>query len=378
MSKKFNYTPLLHTIIWLLYILSPLIFFHRNGDADIIHYSRHFIMALSLMLVFYLNYFCFVKRFLLKSLLREFFGINAIVILLCCAMNFAFHNCTEPKLEEARVERMIRTQKEFEDRMKEGYTHQEAAQMRIKSFRGKKIVMWDSLLRILACICVIGTAVALKSIQNLYVAEEKRKEEKRAKTEAELKNLKSQLNPHFLFNTLNNIYALIAISQEKSQAAVIDLSKMLRYILYEADAEEVEISKEINFIENYIKLMRLRLSDKVEVTTHFDITQNESLHIAPLLFITFVENAFKHGISVNEHSFVHFSIVETSPHTIECILENSCFPKDGKTDKSGSGIGLENLKRRLELIYPKRFQFSCGTENHVYKSRLIIDCSPKC
>ena len=378
MSKKFNYTPLLHTIIWLLYILSPLIFFHGNGEADIVHYSRHFIMALSLMLVFYLNYFYFVRRFLLKSLLREFFGINAIVILLCCIVNFTFHKYTEPKLETARVERVIRSQKEIEAQLKEGHTPQEVAQMRIERFRGKKMVVWDSLLRILACICVIGTAVALKSIQNLYVAEEKRKEEKRAKVEAELKNLKSQLNPHFLFNTLNNIYALIAISQEKSQAAVIDLSKMLRYILYEADAEEVEISKEINFVENYIKLMKLRLSDKVEVVTHFDITQNETLHIAPLLFITFVENAFKHGISVHEHSFVHFSIVETSPYSIECVLENSCFPKDGKTDKSGSGIGLENLKRRLELIYPNRFQFSYGTEDRVYRSKLTLDCSPKC
>jgi LytS/YehU family sensor histidine kinase len=211
-------------------------------------------------------------------------------------------------------------------------------------------------------------------VENLYISEEKRKEEQRARTEAELKNLKSQLNPHFLFNTLNNIYALIAISQEKSQEAVMDLSKMLRYVLYESEAKELPINKEINFIENYVKLMKLRLSNKVEVKIHTDVTQNPNINIAPLLFITFIENAFKHGVSTQGKSFINFSIVTTSPTTIECRLENSYFPKSEEHDKSGSGIGMENLKRRLELIYPDRHNLSYGVEENVYKSLLTINC----
>ena len=119
----------------------------------------------------------------------------------------------------------------------------------------------------------------------------------RQKTEAELKNLKNQLNPHFLLNTLNNIYALIAFNSDKAQEAVQELSKLLRHVLYDNQQTFVPLEKELDFIRNYVALMRIRLPQQVEVSVNLEVDSGGALQIAPLIFISLIENAFKHGIS---------------------------------------------------------------------------------
>lgn len=131
------------------------------------------------------------------------------------------------------------------------------------------------------------------------------------RTEAELKNLKNQLNPHFLFNTLNNIYSLIAISPERAQSAVLELSKLLRYVLYENTQPYVPMEKELEFNHNYIELMRLRLARHVQVDVNIPTGLCRGYKIAPLLFITLIENAFKHGTSASTRSFVKINMVRT-------------------------------------------------------------------
>jgi len=168
------------------------------------------------------------------------------------------------------------------------------------------------------------------------------------RTEAELQNLKNQLNPHFLFNTLNNIYSLIAINGEQAQGAVHELSRLLRYMLYDSAQPLVPLGKDIDFVRNYVELMRIRMPEHVDLKTDIQIEQPEAL-IAPLLFIAPIENAFKHGISSSQPSFIHITITATDKE-IKCVIRNSCFPKD-KKDQSGSGIGLDNLKKRLNLLY---------------------------
>ncbi len=133
-----------------------------------------------------------------------------------------------------------------------------------------------------------------------------RKEAERNRTEAELKNLRNQLNPHFLLNTLNNIYALIAFDTDKAQQAVQELSKLLRYVLYDNQQTYVPLGKETDFIRNYIELMRIRLSSNVQMTTQIDILPDSQTLIAPLIFISLIENAFKHGISPTERSFIQY------------------------------------------------------------------------
>ena len=203
-----------------------------------------------------------------------------------------------------------------------------------------------------------------------YAMESSRHELEKSRAEAELQNLKSQLNPHFLFNTLNNIYSLIAFSPERAQEAVHDLSRLLRYVLYDSSQPTVPLDRELNFINNYVELMRIRLPEQVSLTTRIE-AQNPETPIAPLLFISLIENAFKHGVSPVQPSFIDIDIHEEEARIV-CSIRNSCFPKDNERDKSGSGIGLHNLSRRLELLYPARHIFTYGEKEGIYTCRLEL------
>ncbi|MCB0643429.1 MAG: sensor histidine kinase [Phaeodactylibacter sp.] len=225
----------------------------------------------------------------------------------------------------------------------------------------------------LSLIVPIMFAVALSMADRWKRAEAVRQQAETERLQSELKHLKYQLQPHFFFNSLNNIYAMVDLTPEKAKKAIHDLSKLMRYFLYEANDGLVPLTKEVEFLQKYIDLMKLRHSEKTEVSTKFaeDIPD---LKVAPLLFIAAVENAFKHGISATKPSKITFGLSIT-PEQIEFTSLNKNFPKT-EEDKSGSGIGLENLKKRLELIYPNAHQFSTHIdENDFYHLSLIIKIS---
>ena len=194
-------------------------------------------------------------------------------------------------------------------------------------------------------------------------------EEKAKNTEAELAWLKNQINPHFLFNTLNNISSLTQIDPDAAQDAIAQLSDLLRYAMYETNKKTVPISGEVEFMRNYISLMKLRCNEKTEVKTTFDIQQD--VEIAPLLFISLIENAFKHGVSSNRSSMIDIHL-EQKGNNIVFTCDNTNYPKDDG-DRSGSGIGIENTKRRLELIYHDRYTWeqSISTDN-IYSVLITI------
>ena len=222
-------------------------------------------------------------------------------------------------------------------------------------------------------IFVAGLGAAIRTSLRWRQAEERLIEAERQKTEAELKNLKNQLNPHFLLNTLNNIYALIAFNSDKAQEAVQELSKLLRHVLYDNQQTFVPLEKELDFIRNYVALMRIRLPQQVEVSVNLEADSGGALQIAPLIFISLIENAFKHGISPTVDSFISISIFGHTDGTVRCEILNSNHPKSGQ-DKSGSGVGLEQVSKRLELIYPGHYEWIKGiSENgQVYSSILTI------
>jgi len=146
------------------------------------------------------------------------------------------------------------------------------------------------------------------------------------------------------------------------------LSAVLRYALYETQVEKVPLEGEIEFMEDYISLMKLRCSEKTTVTVDFDC-KTSGVKILPLLYVSLIENAFKHGISNKEESFIKVSL-KNSAENLDFTVENSNFPKN--ENRSGSGIGLENLKRRLELAYDGNYKFSSGVTDGIYISKLII------
>ena len=185
--------------------------------------------------------------------------------------------------------------------------------------------------------------------------------------EQQLEYLKYQINPHFLMNTLNNIHALVDIDPEKSKQTILELSKMMRFVLYEGNKQVVPLDREIAFLQNYIQLMKLRYTDKVKITV--DVPKNlPNKEVPPLMFITFVENAFKHGVSYRQASFIDIAIsIGEDKLVFDC--RNSRIPKED--DKHG-GVGLANVKKRLELIYGNRYTLDIKDEQDTYTVKLSL------
>lgn len=208
-----------------------------------------------------------------------------------------------------------------------------------------------------------GLSVAVSLTERLRNIEEANRRE-------ELKQLKSQLNPHFLFNSLNTVYALTEVDPEEAKKAVHSLSTLLRYALYEADSSTVKLKREVAFVEDYVGLMQARLGNtaNVSLTVEIDPAMEEA-EIAPMMFVTLVENAFKHGGSSVAGSYVAIRITASASGDVECDVANSIAEEEKK--KSG-GVGLENLRRRLTLIYGKRGRLEISHENSIFVAQLRI------
>lgn len=185
------------------------------------------------------------------------------------------------------------------------------------------------------------------------------------KIRAELMLLKSQVSPHFFFNTLNNLYGLVAKDPQKAQGLILKLSDMMRYSIYEGEKETVKIQKEIDFLKNYIELHKMRYQKLITVDFYCDIDENRK--VAPLLLIILLENAFKHGVeNLRENAYIKMNLI-TSQKEIHFDIENNFEKGDNE-----SGIGLQNLKRRLELIYPNQHELNFSVNENIYKARLTL------
>ncbi len=216
---------------------------------------------------------------------------------------------------------------------------------------------------------VIGISLGIRSVQEWMRAEQRNKEIELRRTLTELSSLKSQINPHFLFNTLNTLYALSLKNSENTSVAILRLSNMMRYVLSDAKHDFVPLEKEIEYIEQYIELQKLRFSDKVELRVN--ITGDYSqCKVAPLILIPFIENAFKYGVSNHEVAPIVMNLaVEDDKLLFE--VHNKKFKKE-PIRVSGEGIGIANTKRRLEMLYPKRHKLKIVEKDDSYSVNLEI------
>ena len=185
--------------------------------------------------------------------------------------------------------------------------------------------------------------------------------------EQQLEYLKYQINPHFFMNTLNNIHALVDIEPEEAKHSIVELSKMMRYVLYEGAKSRVPLSKDIAFINHYITLMKLRYTDKVKISTDFPASPTDKM-VPPMLFITFVENAFKHGVSYKQASFIDISIKTTDDHLV-FTCSNS---KAEEGNDLYGGVGLANTRQRLDLIYGTSYTLQVDNGSNSYAVMLQI------
>lgn len=333
---------LLHVAVWLLLFATPLTYMRGNGFS-LLHYLMMCVSPLLLMIVFYLNYLWLTPNCFVKGRHRYYLLVNVVmVICLGIALHYWMtfvHSYFEPAhAHPHRVPTML-----------------------------------DDLFFIVRDIfnlsVAAGVATAIVLAMRWQHSEEERLEAEAARAEAELKNLRSQINPHFLLNTLNNIYALTAFDVPKAQDAIQQLSKLLRHMLYDNQEAEVALKDEVQFLDNYISLMRIRLPQHVDVQFTRDIADPDK-KVAPLILISLVENAFKHGVSPTEHSFIRVGIVQREA-LLSVKIENSNHPKT-EQDRSGHGIGLQQVQKRLDLSYPGRYSWEKGVSGDTYYSHITI------
>ncbi|PKA99093.1 histidine kinase [Flavobacteriaceae bacterium MAR_2009_75] len=222
---------------------------------------------------------------------------------------------------------------------------------------------------------VLSIAYMLATFMETFLFAQKQEEEtirnKSENLQMELKLLKSQINPHFLFNALNNIYALSVIDSNKTQESIGTLSDMLRYVLYECEQPMVSIDKEVAYIENYLRLFSLKSSKPFMIKTDFMVA-DKNASISPMIFIPFVENALKHGnVDYDLDGFLKIKL-HSQNQSINFEVENSISKITVHKDKVG-GIGLENVKKRLQILYPNKHRLMIEESGEKYAVNLSID-----
>ena len=222
------------------------------------------------------------------------------------------------------------------------------------------------IITIVILVLMMGMNLGIKLYFKQRGDQKKLAELEKENLEQQLEYLKYQINPHFFMNTLNNIHALVDIDPEKAKETILELSKMMRFVLYEGNKAGVPLNREIAFLKNYIMLMKLRYTDKVRIKIDTPETLPEK-EVPPLMFITFVENAFKHGVSYQKESFIYIKIEASSQLSFTC--RNSRIPKE---EDNHGGVGLTNVKKRLDLIYGNNYTLDIKDEPDVYTITLKI------
>ncbi|MDR3184050.1 MAG: histidine kinase [Prevotellaceae bacterium] len=297
------------------------------------------------LIIFYLNYAWFIDRYFFRKRILRFVAVNLLCIALLNVPGLLAH--------PGRMAPPHHPGKAF-------FPH------RLPPM-GAPFFIHIALLAAAA-----SAALAVKATTRWYKAQAAMATLEKEKSVAELQQLKSQLNPHFLFNSLNNIYALVDLDPARARQAIHTLGEMLRHQLYEATQETIPLHKEIDFIRNYCRLMQLRLPKNV--TLLLDLPDNDNdchIAIAPLLFVPLVENAFKHGVSPSQPSRIDVAIGVIDRRSPVCTVRNSFFPKNSD-DRSGSGIGLGNLRKRLDLLYPQQYRWRVGRTGEEFVAEIIL------
>lgn len=333
----------LHIVFWTFMFLSPMQYMRGTG-MTMLQYLMNCMPSFLLMVVFYANFKWLTYRYFVEGKHRYYTIINFIMIISFAIFLHYWMDFTRDLFQPSY--RLTRTPDALDDFL--------------------------SFVRDIANFCIFATvATCISLAQQWYWADKALRNAEAARVAAELGNLRSQINPHFLLNTLNNIYALTAIDHTRAQSAIQQLSKMLRHMLYDNQEQLVSLTDEVQFIENYFNLMKIRLPKSVDVKLEKDL-ENPHTKVAPLLFISLVENAFKHGVSSTEPSFIHMTMTQKG-NSLCVIIENSNFPKSEK-DRSGHGIGLQQVQRRLDLAYYEHYEWTKGVNDDgtVYSSIIKI------
>ncbi len=333
---------LIHVLGCLIFLSVPVLFSPDFGEiTQLIHidfFLRDFFATVLLLLFFYANYYYFTPAFYIPKKYAVFFGLIII-----CYAGIVFL----PELALHHRPRHMGVHNGFGP---------------IGPPRGIPFLFFFNH-NFLQFIIILIFSLLLKVREQL-----KRTETEKAN--AELNYLKAQINPHFLFNTLNTVYSLSILKSDKTPDAIIKLSDMMRYVLSDGNTNFVPLEKELNYISNYIELQRMRLTSNIKLSYNCEGNRFDK-KIAPLVLIPFIENAFKHGVNSEENSEIDIKIM-ISETQLELFVKNKCVTANNNT-LNKSGLGIENTRQRLNLLYPENHTLKISEEDHCFTVILILN-----
>jgi two-component system LytT family sensor kinase len=329
------YTVLIHILVWVAFLLVPLLFIESAEGRERFMIMGWFLQVL-MACYFYYNFLFLIPGFLLKKRIGLYFLLLAAGLFVISAINVTFIYSTFDLIEHRH-----------------------------------RFNFWRSVLSpVYPALMAFALSSAVRITMEWFKNERQKKEMEAEKLSSELAFLKSQVNPHFLFNILNNICSLARKKSDETENAIIKLSQIMRYMLQDSKDEKVSLEKEVEYLQSYIELQRLRLHETVKI--NFSVGGRPELgSIEPLLLIPFVENAFKHGVSYQDSSeiLIHLYSLE---HSLSFTVENHIVKQTDETVEQGSGIGLKNVIRRLELLYPGKHKLQITDDGGQYRVELEI------
>ena len=345
--------PLLAFLIWLMFFIPFLGHMATGKGVEQAFYSLKYVTPLYFLWIgtFCLNYFWLVPRYFLRKKYMVFWLLQILFywMLNMGAGQLAFY------LYEISDNAAI-------------FGRHEAP---------KEFFVLYHLINLLLIILITVAAISLRTTQLNKLLQDEKAQIEKERTEGELERLKGQLNPHFLFNTLNNISSLAAFDPDATQTAIARLSDMLRYVLYETSDARVPLQKDLDFIQNYIDLMNIRYED----TLHLDVdlkTSHPEYQIPPMLFISLLENAFKYGASSLHECRLQAKLEEQIDKDgrlegLTFTVRNTQLTDEEMRNKEKGGVGLQNLEKRLCLLYPDQHQLTCEeTGDGYYVAKLEL------
>jgi sensor histidine kinase YesM len=332
--KPNKYYVAVHILAWMLIAILPFVFPGRNS---MLKYDFIVTWGVSLTLsigVFYIYYGFVFKRYLKQDALLKFVFISLSVLAGYIGFELVF-----------------------------GYlAHQTIGFIEHNGYR-------DIIIRkIFSNTFIIGVALFVSMVENWLRAQKYQQAIERERLESELKMLKFQVNPHFLFNTLNNIHTLVYKKSERAPEAILKLSSLMRYMLYETDGNRVSLAKELEYLQTFVELQKLRLAGNQQVAFIIEGDPN-GYEIAPLLLVSFIENAFKHGARASQDTLIEIVITIANGMLTFCCTNDFW---DNSQSEVNSGIGQANVKKRLELMYRGGYQLSVNTANDKYSVNLTL------
>jgi hypothetical protein len=341
---------LLYAIIWILVLLSP--YFRYMQDISQNGWNRmigDLTNLFLLLLLFLINLLVLVPRLLFNDKRSQYFFIVTTMIFAAAVVSLIFHPVGPPQPPGMGIPPPdIQSEK----------THN------LLPFLG------TILNNLITAFLIIGSSTALE-LEYKWRSEQKlRKDVEKEQLKTSLALLRHQVSPHFFMNTLNNIHALVEIDSGKAQDAIERLSTLMRYLLYDSAQSNIELKKEIDFINSFVSLMQLRHSDEVDVKISIP-DQIPDIKIPPMLFISLLENAFKHGVSYPLKSYIYLEM-QIHENSLVCLIKNSKHKKVSNTFDEYSGIGLANIKKSLNLLYEQDYKLDISDKEHEFEINLTI------